>query len=82
MASTIDTNTADHGADPHPDAASPASLIDIESLAAWLGTSVRHVRRLVVDKRVPYVKVGHFVRFHPHEIVEWIDRQRVPAERH
>jgi excisionase family DNA binding protein len=81
MGATIDTNPADLGAEPHTGAACPVNLIDIETLAAWLGTSIRHVRRLVVDKRVPYVKVGHFIRFHPDEIVGWIDQQKVPAER-
>lgn len=46
-------------------------------LAAHLCTTVRHVRRLVDEKRIPYIKVGHFVRFDPREIDEWIDRQRV-----
>jgi len=51
-------------------------LIDIETLAHLLGDSVRHVRRLVAERRVPYLKVGHFVRFDPAEIVEWLDSSR------
>lgn len=46
-------------------------------VAAHLCTTVRHVRRLVDEKRIPYIKVGHFVRFDPREIDEWIDSQRV-----
>jgi len=46
-------------------------------LAAHLCTTVRHVRRLVDEKRIPYIKVGHFVRFDPTEIDAWIDAQRV-----
>lgn len=46
-------------------------------LAAHLCTTVRHVRRLVDEKRIPYIKVGHFVRFDPTEIDAWIDSQRV-----
>ena len=53
-------------------------LIDIETLAKRLGDSVRHVPRLVAEHRVPYLKVGHFVRFDPAEIVEWLDRARQP----
>jgi len=53
-------------------------LIDIETLAHLLGDSVRHVRRLVAERRVPYLKVGHFVRFDPAEIVEWLDSSRQP----
>jgi excisionase family DNA binding protein len=54
-------------------------LIDIETLAHLLGDSVRHVRRLVAERRVPYLKVGHFVRFDPAEIVEWLDSARHPG---
>ena len=46
-------------------------------VAAHLCTTVRHVRRLVDEKRIPYIKVGHFVRFDPREIDDWIDSQRV-----
>jgi excisionase family DNA binding protein len=47
-------------------------LIDIPSLARWLGTSIRHVRRLVAEKRIPYIKVGRLIRFDPAEIRRWI----------
>jgi excisionase family DNA binding protein len=52
-------------------------LIDIATAAEHLGVTVRHVRRLVAERRIPYIKVGHFVRFDPAELVAWIDRQRV-----
>jgi excisionase family DNA binding protein len=54
-------------------------LVDIEALALWLGTSVRHVRRMVADKRVPYLKVGHLVRFDPDDIMVWIQNQKVSS---
>ena len=55
-------------------------LIDIETLANRLGDSVRHVRRLVAERRIPYLKVGHFVRFDPAEIVRWLDNTRQPDQ--
>ncbi len=58
--------------------APPASLVDIPGLAEWLGTSVRHVRRLVATKAIPYVKVGHLVRFDPEDITNWIEGNMVP----
>jgi excisionase family DNA binding protein len=54
-------------------------LLDIEGLAVCLGTSIRHVRRLVAERRIPYVKVGHYVRFDREEIVRWLDERRVPT---
>lgn len=55
------------------------SLLDIEGLAVCLGTSIRHVRRLVAERRIPYVKVGHYVRFDREEIARWLDDRRVPT---
>jgi excisionase family DNA binding protein len=52
-------------------------LIDIDTLARRLGDSVRHIRRLVAERRIPYLKVGHFVRFDADEIAVWLDTQRV-----
>jgi excisionase family DNA binding protein len=52
-------------------------LLTSEELADHLGVTVRHIRRLIAEKRVPYVKVGHFVRFDPAEIAVWLDRSRV-----
>jgi excisionase family DNA binding protein len=56
-------------------------LMDIEAVAEQLSVGVRHVRRLVTEKRIPYRKWGHLLRFEPEEIEEWIDATRVP-ERH
>jgi excisionase family DNA binding protein len=51
-------------------------LLTIDQLADRLGTTVRHVRRLVADRRVPFVKVGGLVRFDPADIDAWIDDHR------
>jgi len=53
-------------------------LVDIEWVAKHLGVTVRHVRRLVAERRIPIVKWGHLVRFDPQEIEAWIDDQRRP----
>lgn len=52
-------------------------LLTIDQLAIQLGTSVRHVRRLVAERRVPYVKVGRWVRFDPAVIATWLDQHRI-----
>lgn len=54
-------------------------LVDVAGAATMLGISVRHVRHLVAERRIPYVKVGHFVRFDPGELAAWIDERRVPV---
>ena len=53
-------------------------LVDIEWVAGRLGVKVRHVRRLVADRRIPFVKWGHLLRFDPAEIEAWIDGSRRP----
>jgi excisionase family DNA binding protein len=53
-------------------------LVDIERVAERLGVKVRHVRRLVADRRIPFVKWGHLLRFDPAEIEAWIDGSRRP----
>jgi excisionase family DNA binding protein len=55
------------------------SLLTIDQIAEQLNVSVRHVRRLVAEKRVPYLKVGKFVRFDPAEIGEWLNLARCPG---
>ncbi|HET9060021.1 MAG TPA: helix-turn-helix domain-containing protein [Acidimicrobiales bacterium] len=53
-------------------------LLTIDELAERLGVTVRHVRRLVAEKRVPYLKWRHFIRFDPEEIRVWLDSARQP----
>ena len=52
-------------------------LLDMATVARRLGTSIRHVRRLVTERKIPYLKIGHFIRFDERDIETWIDRQRV-----
>ncbi len=57
--------------------AAPVGLLDVGEVAVRLGVTVRFVRRLVAERRIPYVKVGKFVRFDPAEVEAWIDDHRV-----
>jgi excisionase family DNA binding protein len=57
-----------------------AGLVGIEEVAGMLGVRVRHVRRLVADRRIPYLKWGHLLRFDPAEIHEWLDAALRPVE--
>jgi excisionase family DNA binding protein len=56
-------------------------LIDITAVAQRLGVQVRHVRRLVHERRIPYIKWGHLIRFDPADVDAWIERSRIaPSE--
>ncbi len=54
----------------------PTRLLKISEVADTLGVDVRHVRRLVHEKRIPYIKWGHLLRFDPAELEGWIDLHR------
>lgn len=56
-------------------------LVDIDWVANRLGVNVRHVRRLVAEERIPFIKWGHLLRFDPDEIEEWINGARRPPRR-
>jgi excisionase family DNA binding protein len=57
-------------------------LLTIKEVAEILGVTERHVRRLVHERRIPYLKWGHLIRFDPADIAEWLEQSRVhPGER-
>jgi excisionase family DNA binding protein len=52
-------------------------LLNITDLADHLGVNVRHIRRLVHERRIPFIKWGHLIRFKPADIAAWIDANRI-----
>ena len=51
-------------------------LIDLPAVATRLGVNHRYVRRLVAERRIPFIKLGHLLRFDPAEVEAWLDRSR------
>jgi excisionase family DNA binding protein len=56
-------------------------LLDLPTVAKYLGVGERHIRRLVQERRIPHIKWGHLLRFDPDEIDVWLDTMRRPAQR-
>jgi len=56
-------------------------LLDITQLAARLDVTPRYVRRLVAERRIAFIKVGHYIRFDPDDVDDWIERRRVDPPR-
>lgn len=54
-------------------------LMDLPTVATYLGVGERHIRRLVQERRIPYIKWGHPLRFDPDEIDAWVNTKRVPV---
>ena len=59
-----------------PSEALTSALIDIRCVAQVLGVTPRHIQRLVAERRIPYLKIGRFVRFDRAELSVWLDQQR------
>jgi excisionase family DNA binding protein len=53
------------------------SLTDVEGAAAYLGTSERHIRRLVEERRIPFSKLGPGrsarLRFDTAKLDSWLE---------
>ena len=54
-----------------------STLLDVDQAAHRLGVTVRWIRRAVAQRRIPFVKVGHYVRFVPEELDAFIERNHV-----
>lgn len=55
------------------------TLCDIGTVASRLGVETRHVRRLVSERRIPFIKWGRLLRFDPAEVEAWLDDARRPT---
>ncbi|MEM9612915.1 MAG: helix-turn-helix domain-containing protein [Actinomycetota bacterium] len=52
-------------------------LIDVDAAAERLNVTPRFVRRLVAERRIPYYKIGKFIRFDESELAVWLTNCRV-----
>lgn len=52
-------------------------LLDIPEVAEQLRVSPRFIRRLVNERRIPYHKLGKFVRFDAAEVADWVAKTRM-----
>ena len=59
----------------------PTHLLTIDEVAAWLGVTVRHIRRLGSERRIPYLKWSRYLRFDREDITAWLSENRVSANR-
>ena len=51
--------------------------LDVAKAASYLGTSERHIRRLVEERRIPFIKLGDGrsarLRFDAAQLDQWLD---------
>jgi excisionase family DNA binding protein len=55
-------------------------LLTIGQAAEYLGTGQRFVRRLISERRIPYVKLGKHVRLERSSLDGFINDGRVPRQ--
>ena len=53
------------------------ALDDVDATAEYLGVSPGYVRRLVRERRIPFHKVGKYLRFNRTELNAWLEAHRV-----
>lgn len=54
-------------------------LLTTDEVAEMLGTGPRFVRRLVTERRIPFIKIGRHVRFTESDVADFIEAGRVHA---
>jgi excisionase family DNA binding protein len=52
------------------------ALVDVATAAAQLGTTPRHVRALIRDRGLPFVRVGQLIRIDESDLSAWIAEHR------
>lgn len=57
-----------------------SGLLDVDGAATYLGVSVAFIRKLVLEKRVTYHKVGALVRFKVADLDAMVDAGTVQRE--
>ncbi|MFL6110122.1 MAG: helix-turn-helix domain-containing protein [Catenulispora sp.] len=58
----------------------PGQLLTIDQAAEYLSTGQRFVRRLISERRIPYVKLGKHVRLERSALDGFINDGRIPRQ--
>ena len=56
-------------------------LLTVAQAGEYLGTGERFVRRLITERRIPYVKLGKYVRLQRSALDAFVDAGRVHSLR-
>lgn len=54
--------------------------MDVAGMAVYCGTSERKIRRLVHERKVPFLHLGGKLRFLPDRVDTWLDELAVEPE--
>jgi len=56
-------------------------LLDVGQVAEMLGLSIATIRKWVLTKYIPYLKIGRVIRFSASEIQDWTKGKSAVRER-
>ena len=56
-------------------------LLSVEHVAGILAVKRRFVYRLVAQGRIPFLRVGRYIRFRPEAIDEWMEARSTESAR-
>ncbi|WP_024755956.1 helix-turn-helix domain-containing protein [Streptomyces exfoliatus] len=56
-------------------------LLTVDEAAERLGTGVRFIRRLIQERRIPYVKLGKHVRIPDSVLTAYVEERTIPTLR-
>jgi excisionase family DNA binding protein len=77
MTPTHTQNLHEQEGSPQMTSTKAVELLTVEQAAERLGMSVRHVRRLLAERRVAYHRLGRAVRLHPTDLDAYVAATRV-----
>ena len=60
-----------------PESLLKSELLDVAGAARYLGVTVVFVRRLVLERRIRYYKLGKFVRFRTTDLDAFVEGGRI-----
>ena len=59
-----------------------APLLDIVQASIYLGCSERYLRRLIQERRIPFIRLGgRKIRFTIIDLDSWVNAQRIETKR-
>lgn len=53
------------------------TVLDKETLAAYLHVDVSWINRQITDRAIPYIKMGKYTRFRKSHIDRWLDGKKI-----
>ena len=48
-------------------------ILDIHQASKFLNMKVSRIRTAILNKEIPFFKIGHLVRFHKRDLEIWIE---------